>query len=720
MKITRRQFIKGAAATGVALGLPLKFGVRSAQAYAVSPALQKFIDPLPDLVAAAATPVTPAPYIGVDYYEIALGQYTQKLHSQLPNNTPLYGYRDNVHGSAYSHLGGLIVAKKGTPVRIKFLHDTGAAQLPSTHILPVDITIPGAETGQLQNRAAVHLHGGLVPWTSDGGPFHWFAPNGTLGASVPQGGWLPNTTGNLTNDYYYPNNQSARLMWYHDHAIGLTRINAYSGLATGYLITDSVAEGALNLPSLPLLPLVFQDKVFWDPLVDPNYALYAGGAAAGKGALWYPYLYEKQIWKLQGGNNAKKGGMLPIPSAVAEMFGDTMLANGHVYPYQTVSAQTYRFLLLNACQARFLNLSFVQENPLVPGEPVLGKNGLPVAAPVNVTLIGTEGGFLKTPVPLFLGGVAQFLSPLLLGPAERADLIVDFSQCPNTNVILYNDAPAPYPAGNPMFDWFLGVKGVTAGFGPNTRTITQFRIGSIPISPATWTPPPAYPDTNPVLPVINDTVNGGLKLNLTPGPFTFNGVSYNYLGATQELTLNEAFDIYGRLMQLVGTNVMQPAGGFGQPYLNRPTEFVGYNTIQIWNIYNLTADAHPMHFHLFNVMVLRRRPFRVNQFNGIPIFTALGVGPDPNEIGWKETVKMYPGTCTTVAVLVEPPLAGNLGTPIRTVTVTPNAGGGPYTGTLPYSPRLNSSYQLQGDEYVWHCHILEHEEHDMMRPLVAS
>jgi spore coat protein A, manganese oxidase len=712
VSVTRRQFIKttaGAAGALAASGILLK--PRAAHAYAVSPPLRKFIDPLQGLGEAGIPVATPnqTKYPGVDYYEIELNVFRQQLHTDLPaGGQRLYGYADVGNGKTanHKHLGGLIVATKGTPVRIKFTNN-----LPTPHILPFDNSITqGIGVVPTQDRAAIHLHGGLVPWPSDGGPFHWLgsgnstdSQTGTFGASWVR--WLPNDQGFLTNDYYYPNNQSPRLMWYHDHAIGITRTNAYAGVATGYLITDSL-DGAL--PGGIGVPLIFQDKVFWNPAIDPNYSLYvAPGAQAGD--LWYPYLYEKQIWKLAAGNNAKKAAMLPVPSAVAEMFGDTMLVNGRAYPYMNVNPDTYRFRMLNACNARFLNLSFVMEDPVVPGEPWIGPNKLPVPAPVNVWQIGTEGGFLPTAVPLFINGSPTFLSPLLVGPAERPDVYVDFSACGSSKVLLYNDAPAPYPGGSAMFDYFLGVKGVLAGSGPNTRTLMRFNVAAGVGTPFT---PPSIP-ANPTLPTVPDLVNGGLNLALSPGgTYSHNGATYTVATTTQELTLNEAFDLSGRLMQLVGTSVPLVAGaGFGRAYLDTPTEFVKYKTIQIWNIYNLTADAHPMHFHLFNVMVLRRRPFRVNQFNGIPIFTAPGIGPDLTETGWKETVKMYPGTCTTVAVLVEEPL------PNRTVNVSTS--NGLASGTVPSSPRLATA-GITGDEYVWHCHILEHEEHDMMRPLVGQ
>jgi spore coat protein A len=356
------------------------------------------------------------------------------------------------------------------------------------------------------------------------------------------------------------------------------------------------------------------------------------------------------------------------------------------------------------------------ENPLIPGEPAVVK-GVPVPANVDVWQIGTEGGFLPAAVKLIANGLPGAGAPpapnppFLVATAERPDIIVDFSRVPlNSKVLLYNDAPAPYPAGAPNSDWFFGSRKTpivtSPGFGPNTRTPLQFRIVSAPagMPPIDLADIPVLAGAAPTLPTAADPINGGLKLNITGSSHTFNDVNYLVLPNTQELTLNETFDPYGRLIQLLGTTTAVAGGGFGTPYEGPGSapQLVQYGTIQIWNIYNLTADAHPMHFHLFNVMVLRRRPFSAANFTGIPAWTGPGVGPDQNETGWKETVRMMPGTCTTVAILVEHPLPG------RTVTVAEDV-----VSTLPSSPRTG------GDEYVWHCHILEHEEHDMMHALVA-
>ncbi len=697
--MNRRQFLQASAGAVTLLATRGR-----AYGYSVSMPLAKFVDSLPAF--GAEIPIlTPdkTRYPGVDYYEIVAGTFRQQLHSGLPaGGSRLYGYAADTDTPAFAALGGAIIAARGTPVRIKY-----RSALPPAHIIPFDPTLPTAPgiLGGTQDRIAVHLHGGLVPWASDGGPFHWVDPNGVVGASNVN--WLHNDLGALTNDLYYPNNQSARLMWYHDHAIGTTRISAYAGLASGYIITDTadaIVDSLYPLGAGKTLLLVFQDKVFYNPAIDPGFAAVAGPGTLGgavAGDLWYPHVYEKAIWKYQG--NAKAA---PAVSCVPEMFGDTMLVNSRVFPRTPVDRGAYRIRTLNACNARFLNLKFVYAD--ASGTEPLGGYLLPTVAPVNAWMIGTEGGFLPFPVQIFANGVPTNplnLTPWLQGPAERSDMIVDFSQCTaNSKVLLLNDAPAPYPAGAPFFDYYPGARKnpavVAPGFGPNTRTITRFDVGAVAGLPAAL---PTLTGANPPLPTVPDTINGGLMLGpLTGTPYA--GYTVNPLA--REITLNEAFDAFGRLMQLAGTNVPLGKGkNYGRTYMDPVTESVTYGTLEVWNIYNLTADVHPWHFHLFNVKVLRRRLFR-NFSGGVPSWSGLGRNPDPGEEGWKETVKMWPGECCTVAVLVEHPL------PSRSVTV-PQAEGSPLTSTLPASPRM------AGDEYVHHCHILEHEEHDMMRPLQA-
>lgn len=172
------------------------------------------------------------------------------------------------------------------------------------------------------------------------------------------------------------------------------------------------------------------------------------------------------------------------------------------------------------------------------------------------------------------------------------------------------------------------------------------------------------------------------------------GVPLVSVTTTRFLTLNEAFDAFGRLIQLLGTNVPPgaPGKGFGMAYMDPVTEAPTAGDVEIWEIYNLTGDTHPIHFHLVNVQIINRQPFKVQNFNGTPVFTGLPRPPEANELGWKETVQMHPGEVTRVIMKFDLPVV-------------------PFT--VPASTRTG------GNEYVWHCHILEHEEHDMMRPLIV-
>jgi spore coat protein A, manganese oxidase len=631
MKTTRRRFLELTAATSVCAMLPWQ----RVHARAQSPALRKFIQMLPGLGPSGIPVATPVSYLGADYYQLEAGQYTQQLHPQL-SPTRLWGYADaTTH--VHRHLGPVIVAQRGTPVRLNVTN-----YLPAIHPLPVDITLPGAELPP--NRIAVHLHGGHVPWISDGGPFSWFGADGTYGPSAistpDMGGPVPGSF-----NYYYPNDQSARLMWYHDHAIGITRLNAYAGLASAYVLRD-LAEAALiasgAIPSNEI-PLVIQDKTF-----------------KTSGDLFYPSEYDPE-------DQGPPGVPLPFPSCVPEFFGDTILMNGLVFPSAHVEQRRYRLRVLNACNARFCTLRlFYAQGAGFPEstEPNLRQPGPPFVQ------IGTEGGFL--PDPVLLDGSRE--ATLLLAPAERADLIVDFSDVPAGSIlILNNDAAAPFPAGDPATDYHPGAhKNPTSsdpGFGPNTRTLLQIvvgpRIGTKDLHAPLRLPP------------------------LDPEPLVPPGVTALPPGIpVRDLTLNEDFDQFGRLIQRLGTTERLHDGTFARNYEDAPTETPRAGAVEVWRIFNLSGDTHPIHFHLVNVQILSRQAFDVRHLR----FLGPPRPPEANERGWKETVRMNPAECTTVITKFDLPTA-------------------PFV--VPASPRTG------GHEYVWHCHILEHEEHDMMRPLVV-
>jgi len=739
MKITRRQFIKGAAATGIGLALPLKFGAGTAWAVNNSPNLTKWAQKMRQLDI-LTNPLDNPNFIptlfgkgvpdvlfpNTTFYNIGVEEFADQLHPLLPATT-LWGY--TVPGQPKRHLGGVFIGSRGTAARLRFTNT-----LPTQHILPIDSTIPGAISA---NRIAVHLHGGFVPWISDGGPFDWWDPTGVGGLSFKNGpGSLFNTPlmGAGQADYFYPMDQSFRLSWYHDHAHGTTRLNAYAGIATGFLILDAInaqyykpATGFPNGKIPPLTstyPLVFQDKIFVSPntsITDPTWFQIVKPAARAIGSLWYEHVYDPKLFKL------KKGGAFlppPNPSAIPEFFGDTMLANGLVYPTVTVEAKRYRFLVLNACNARFLNINLLQ---VAAGADVTTnpKTGLPVATtPLGppIIQIGTEGGFLVAETTHANGlyfNPATLTGNLLLAPAERADIIIDFSLVPvGTELMMYNDAPGPFPVGPPTNDYYLGnpanpiqpLAPPNPPTGPDTRNILRFKVvaASVPdpqptgaiLDPNLMDPPPLVPYTTTVAPIPA----------IVP-PATI-GAPYNQaVAGVKDLTLNEDFDQYGRLRQTIGTTAPAFVGkGFGLEYLASPTEMPNAGEIWVWRIFNLTADTHPIHFHLVNVQVLSRQPFKV--VSGLFTPTGLARGPEPNELGWKETVQMHPGEVTSVIMKFDLPAVPFTVPNSARATQALNIAAGQWGMGLPAGQQYN--------EYVYHCHILEHEEHDMMRPLVVT
>ena len=607
------------------------------------------------------------------HYTIDINQFTDQLHPDLPCRTTLRGYHSvkNLGGNpSQKHLGGIIVAQRGKPLQITFRNN-----LSGSHPLPVDMSVMGTEDGP--NRVVTHLHGGLVPWISDGGPFTWFDNTGMYGPSAQNGNLNIYKTINPNlnpgeGEFYYPLDQSARLLWYHDHAVGITRLNAYAGIATALIIRDGF-EGNLRNKGLPdfienggrEIPIVIQDKVFVGEDIataDPGWLNL--DVPQDPGSLWYPHVYDAE----QGPNYAPPD---ENNSLVPEMFGDTMLANGVIFPAAPVEPRRYRLRILNACQARFLNLQlYVCNDAGVPDKTKPSPDFL---------VIGTEGGFLSKPVivpsgipfnPATLGG------SLITAPAERWDVIIDFKGFEGRKLVLYNDAPAPFPGGDSSTDFDSQSEA-----GPDTRTIMRFDVAS-GISGAADLPLKINFRTNLQDYIDPSIVGMWTSMPLPPPPNA----------QVRQLTLNEDFDEYGRLIQLLGTNVPTGAELYGRAYMDEATETPANRSVEVWQIANLTGDTHPIHFHLANVQILSRQPFAAYA-NGVPIGLGAPRGPELTELGWKETVKMHPNEITTVIMKFELPKV-------------------PFN--VPASPRTG------GHEYVWHCHILEHEEHDMMRPLIVT
>ena len=302
----RRSFLKSAALAGAGAAFFQTLGKSRAWAFAQSPTnIRKFVTTLPGLGPSGANNI--GQYIplatkrtinfagkATDLYDVAAAKFKQTMHPDLPGKTHFFGYTD-LSTFDQKYLGGAIVAKRGTPVLL-----TVTNLLPDRHILPVDPTImagpKGLMVGDLPvNRIATHLHGGLTPWFSDGTPFQWFTPSGQHGSSFMNVPGVPSIPG--TGTYYYPNEQSARLVWYHDHAIGITRLNAYAGIASAYIVIDDFEIGLVNsglLPDLVGIPLVIQDKSFVPTDIlkqDPTWQW------GDPGSLWYPHDYEVNVFK---------------------------------------------------------------------------------------------------------------------------------------------------------------------------------------------------------------------------------------------------------------------------------------------------------------------------------------------------------------------------------------------------------------------------------------
>jgi len=701
--ISRRDFIKYSMAAGAAAAVPWRLALAQAVTgpYGIgSPNLTKFVAAMRGIGGATGIPVA-APDgmsgFGAQHYTIGIKQFNDYLHpdfttlgkpAYIPGftGTKLWGYGQ---GADYKHLGGIIVAQRGQAVQITFQNN-----LPALQIMPFDSTVPNPGGGL--NRTAVHLHGGFVPWISDGGPFDWWDPSGNKGTSFLNNTVLNPGAANNEAEYYYPNNQSARLVWYHDHAWGSTRTNAYAGVASGYVITDPDNEAAFEAanPGVPsagsAIYLIFQDKIFFGPAGPPsNY-----GANAGPGDLFYANTYDPALFGPPG-IPSFGGGLLtpfPFPSCVPEFFGDTILVNGTAYPVVEVEARPVRLRMLNACNSRFLNPRLVATaGAAFPDNAEPKVNAL---GPGFIQL-ASEGGYLPQAAPV----AGKNMPELLLAPAERADLICDFSGiAPGTEFILYNDAPGPFPGGAAIFDFHpKNPKTPTSlpGFGPNTRTLLKVRViaasGGVTPLPATITMTPAAL-SEPLLVAQTPGVP-----NAIPSSVTVGGVTYPVV-RVRTLTLNEGFDEYGRLGQFLGIDTPAPGAApdfFGWRYLDTTTENVAAGSVEVWQLANLSADSHPIHFHLVNVQILYRQRIKIKGFTGTFTINPTGqpIAPDANELGYKETVRMDPGEVTTVIMkfdLPEVPFA------------------------VPPSPRTG------GHEFVYHCHILEHEEHDMMRPLVVT
>jgi len=602
----RREFLKTGLAAGAALLAPWKGNVRSAYAAAGSPNLKKFVDPLLSSIPVLTPAANPA-YPGADYYEIYMAPGRFRFSSQLPVTAPAGVFTTWGYGSGAAFLGYLgptIEAQSGTPVVVKYTNGLPTTSHPVQASIDPTVPDPMMYPGLMPGRVTPHLHGGFTDPRFDGHPHSWFTADGHHGSHY---GTLDPTQPANTAVFEYSNLQPGTMLWYHDHAMGITRLNVYAGLAALYFVRDPLDTGLptnpLGLPAGPYeIPLVIQDKQF-----NPD------------GSPFYPTV----------------GVTAVHPIWVPEFFGDTPVVNGTAYPFLNVYPRRYRFRMLNGSQARFYNVWLAGP----------GKGNLPLWQ------IGAEGGLLPVPVPL---------QTLLIAPAERADVIVDFTGIkPGTTFVLSNDANVPFPGG--------GKPG-----GPNIPDIMQINV----VAPPAGTPPDtSIPPASLLLPPVP-------PLTPTPG------------APVRQIVMKEKLDP----ITLAPIEVKLNERYFFEP----PNETPAVGNTEMWQLVNLTVDAHPMHIHLVAFQVVNRQAFNVAAFTAAYLAWVAGgrAGPEPDvnnyllgaaipplpeEWGWKDTVKSYPGQVTRVVAKFDLP-----------------------PGVVPPA------------EYVYHCHILEHEENEMMRPFVVS
>ncbi|MBI3561627.1 MAG: multicopper oxidase domain-containing protein [Gammaproteobacteria bacterium] len=638
--ITRRGFLKLTAAATGGICLYSKFGL-PALAYAAIPGgtldpttIAKYQMPLfiPPAMPRSGE-IKTQNGLDADYYEIAVRQFQQQILPAGMPTTTVWGYGSILQPSSFHYPTNSIEAMWGKPVRIKWINDlkdpvTGH-YLP--HLLAVDPTLhwanpPGGDMGRDMRPSfkdtpaaytgpvplVTHLHGGHTSQESDGYPEAWFLP---AASNIPEGYATQGsrydsfktqfqTQQGVTWEagtvvFQYPNDQRACTLWFHDHTLGMTRLNLYAGPVGFYLVRDGsgdVEDGVLPGPA----------PQWGDNPKDKNYheipILIQDRAFNSDGSLFYP---DNRIFFDQfSGPYIPDSDISPIWNP--EFFANTIVVNGHTWPYLEVEPRRYRLRIVNGCNSRFLILKL--DDPTLP-----------------LWQIGSDGALLPAPVQL---------TKLLLAPAERADIIIDFTELsPGAEVILQNIGPdAPFGGGTPGVD-FVSADPDTTG------QVMQFRV--VPLTGVDNSSPP----NQLKLPKLRDL-----------GPAS----------KTRQISLNEA---ESNLLLGVGPRQAQLGtvdAGAGTPllWMDPITENPALDATEVWEIHNFTEDAHPIHVHEVQFQIVNRQPF-----GGEPR------PPEHNETGLKDTVIAYPGEIT----------------------------------------RIKAKFDLAG-LYVWHCHIVEHEDNEMMRP----
>jgi FtsP/CotA-like multicopper oxidase with cupredoxin domain len=677
--ISRRDFIKlsGAGLAALYVSTQGKFTMRArASVSTLDPlTVPKYVTPLliPPVMPKAG--ITRQKGKAIDYYEISMRQFKQQILPPTMPKTTVWGYgavsAANKKGLRIHNAPSLTIeADWNRPVRIKWINelvDSNGHYL--SHLLPVDPTLhwanppggmdgrdhrpdfeatPEAYTGPVP--MVSHVHGAVgVGDESDGYAEAWYLPAATdiPAGYATEGTWYDYFKNKALNSYgaawgpgfatfQYPNHNRASTIWYHDHTLGMTRINVYAGPAGFYIIRGGPAGDAAVIDTRFGTAAVFPGpapkegdhfpfgKAYYEiPIAIQDRAFYENGS------LFYPD--SRTLFDEIDQPYIPDGDFSPIWNP--EFFGNMIMVNGNTWPYQTVEQRRYRFRFLNGCQSRFLILDFNN----IPG--------------VEVWQVGNEGGFLATPVNI----TADHDNRLLMGLAERADVIVDFTNVPVGNYVLGNVGPdEPFGGGDPDEEF-------EAADPDSTGQIIQFRVIPMPVGAVDTSTPPMFMQLPAIKPLPAETVTRKLAL-----------IEIADVGHDAENN-----EIEGPVEAVLGN-----VDGDGMPvslkWMDEITENPKVGDTEVWEIYNFTADAHPMHVHEVTFEVVNRQALVTNEDGETEPPARLHGNPRPPEAwesGRKDTVIAYPGEVT----------------------------------------RIRAKFDKAG-QFVWHCHIVEHEDNEMMRP----
>ena len=722
------RFLRAGAAGIVAMGCigqgpPEQLGSRAAASVVVAQTpldgatVPKYVEPLPTLAGSRADGTTT---VHVNMVEFQQKMLPAAIYASLPApfsaGTFLWGYKVNNNSPHYP--ATTIESRQGTATAVVYSNLLQGANGTAPFLqkyLTQDLTVHWADpshttrSNQCANAttlsppclqpgsgpipAVAHLHGAEVLSAFDGHPDAWFTPNAALTGP-----------GFVSNTYNYPNTQEATTLWFHDHALGTTRLNVYSGMAAFYLIRDGRDTGAANNPiRLPGGPFE-QELMISDRQFDTQ------------GQLLFPD-------GTPGDNPTGINGGPPNPDKhpfwIPEFFGDVITVNGKSWPFFEVEPRRYRLRFVNASNARFFQMQLV-----------LATNHQPTTTSgPDIWQIGSDGGLLNAPVNLDRGADAPHV---FLAPAERADVIVDFSGQSGKSFILINgpNAFAPFPSGDP----------------PDPRTsgqVMEFRVSrTLSAVDTSFNPAAASPPALREQPIVD--IKPATTHRAPDKKRQLILVEVEGDGGPEEVLLNNSH--WDGLRNGTTTTI---AGSVPNGRGISATEVPRIGSTEIWEIANLTEDAHPIHIHLIQFQMIERQTFTDTNtyraawdgtfpggtFNGvsyapgtyIPGFGppqnyttpnasgAIGgnlafdsfldpagkTGPDVSETGWKDTLKILPQAVTRIAVRWAP-------------TTIPVNGVQAGTNKFAFDPTTG------GPGYVWHCHILDHEDNEMMRPTLIQ